>query len=250
MFPILFTIGEIQISSSHFFLVLGILVGLGVGWIEARRVGISDRHFHTFWLSAVPLALLFAALNARIFKVGFSNALQNLGSVDYLSLVSFGAVLGVLFWGAIYARLTKVPTGLILDTVATVLPLILSIYRIGCILTGCCYGLETDGFFSFYLPGRHGVWAPRYPTQIMLFLFNMILFLWLWMRRKRKAFAGQQVLILLIIYSLGRLAIDALRDLPRILGPFSLHQLTAMAILLISSYTAFELWRERRASQA
>ncbi len=250
MIPILFTIGDIQISSSLFFLVVGILAGLVLGWIEARRIGISDRHFHLFWLSAVPLALFFAAFNAWIFKIGFSNVLQNLGSVDYLGLVSFGAVLGVLFWSYVYARLTGLSIVWLLDKVSTVLPLILCIYRIGCILSGCCYGLETDGFLGFYLPGRFGAWAPRYPTQIMLFLFNMILFLWLWTRRKRKDFAGQQVLLFLFVYSLGRLAIDALRDLLRILGPFSLHQLTAIAILLISSYTAFELWRERRAAQA
>ena len=70
------------------------------------------------------------------------------------------------------------------------------------------------------------------------------------MRRKRATFAGQQVLLFLIAYSLGRLAIDALRDLPRILGPFSLHQITALAILLITSYTAFELWQARRTSKA
>ncbi|MGD8815219.1 MAG: prolipoprotein diacylglyceryl transferase [Anaerolineales bacterium] len=250
MFPILFSIDEIQISSSLFFLVTGILVGLSIGWIEARRVGISDRHFHLFWLSAVPLALVFAALNAWVFEVGFSNVLQRIGSVDYLGLVSFGAVLGVLFWGFIYARLTRIPTSLILDTVATVLPLILCIYRIGCILTGCCYGLETDGFLGVYLPGRHGIWAPRYPTQIMLFILNLAIFAWLWWRRKQKSWPGQQVLLFLFTYSLGRLAIDALRDLPRILGPFSLHQLTALAILLITSYTAFELWQARRTSKA
>jgi hypothetical protein len=41
----------------------------------------------------------------------------------------------------------------------------------------------------------------------------------------------------------------ALRDLPRVFGPFSLHQLTAIAIMLIASYTAFELWRGRRTSE-
>lgn len=248
MIPILFTLGDIEISSSVFFLVLGILGGLAVGWIEARRVGIPDRLFHGFWLSAVPLALLLAALNGWIFEVGFAEGLRSLARADYTGLVSFGAILAALAWGYVYSKLAKIPTGLILDGISVVLPMILGVYRIGCILAGCCHGLETDGFLGFYLPDTGGIWANRYPTQIMLLMFNFALFGWLWSRRKRRAFDGEQMMLYLFIYSLGRLIIDALRDLPRVLGPFSLHQLTSLAILLIVSYSAFELWRERRSA--
>ncbi len=247
MIPILFTLGDFEISSSLFFLVLGILVGLVVGWIEARRVGIPDRFFHGFWASAVPLALLLAVLNGWIFNVGVSAGLMNIARAEYAGLVSFGAVIGVLLWGFGYSKITKLPTGKILDTVSLVLPAILCVYRIGCVLTGCCYGLETDGFLGIYLPGRGGVWANRYPTQIMLLLLNLAIFIWLWSRRKQKSYEGEQTLLYLMAYASGRLIIDALRDLPRVLGPFSLHQLTSIAILLIAGYTAFELWRERRA---
>ncbi|MGD2252552.1 MAG: prolipoprotein diacylglyceryl transferase [Anaerolineales bacterium] len=249
MIPILFTVGDTPIYSSPFFLVTGILAGLALGWVEARRVGISNRQFHLFWVSAVPLALVFAALNAWIFEVGIANVLASIGSIEYNGLVSFGAILAILLWGYAYARITKLPVSLILDTVSTVLPLILCIYRIGCILTGCCYGLETDGFLGFFLPGKHGVWAYRYPTQIMLFTLNLVIFAWLWWWRRRKSWPGQRVLLFLLAYSLGRLGIDALRDLPRVFGPLSLHQLTAIAIILIASYTAFEFWRGRRTSE-
>lgn len=248
MIPILFTLGEFEVSSSVFFLILGVLAGLGVGWVEARRGGAADRLFHGFWVSAVPLALLLAALNGWFFEVGIAEGLRSIARADYAGLVSFGAVLGLLLWGFVYSKLTKLQVGAVLDTIAVVLPVVLGVYRIGCMLAGCCHGLETDGLLGVYLPGRGGVWANRYPTQFMLMLFDFALFGWLWSRRKRKLFEGQQVLLFLFAHSLGRLIIDALRDLPRVLGPFSLHQLTSIAILLITSYTAFELWRERRAT--
>ncbi len=248
MIPILFTIGEVEVSSSVFFLVLGILAGLAVGWIEARRVGIPDRLFHGLWASAVPLALVLAVLNGWIFEVGFAEGLRGIARADYSGLVSFGAILGALAWGYLYSKLVKLPTGLILDGISLVLAMVLGVYRIGCNLAGCCYGLETEGFLGFYLPGRGGVWANRYPTQIMLLLLNFAIFGWLWSRRKRRSFDGEQLMLYLFAYSLGRLVIDALRDLPRVLGPFSLHQLTSLAILLIVSYSAFELRRQRRAA--
>jgi phosphatidylglycerol:prolipoprotein diacylglycerol transferase len=248
MIPILFTLGDIEISSSVFFLVLGILAGIAVGWSEARRVGIPDRLFHGLWASAVPLALLLAALNGWIFETGFAEGLRSLARADYSGLVSFGAILAALAWSYLYSKLVKIPTGLLLDGISVVLPMVLGVYRIGCILAGCCHGLETEGFLGLYLPDRGGVWANRYPTQIMLLLFNFALFGWLWSRRKRRVFDGEQIMLYLFVYSLGRLIIDALRDLPRVLGPFSLHQLTSLAILLIVSYSAFELWRERRAA--
>ena len=42
--------------------------------------------------------------------------------------------------------------------------------RIGCLLSGCCYGVECDDWYAIYLPGHaHGT----FPTQVieMIFLF-------------------------------------------------------------------------------
>jgi phosphatidylglycerol---prolipoprotein diacylglyceryl transferase len=249
LYPTLFTLGEIGIRSSVVFLVLGIIAGILLGWREARRVGISDREFHLYWISAIPLALLFGVLNGLIFRVGFWNALDNLEHALSNGLVSFGAALGLLLWGyLLFSKLSKFkkPIGLVLDTISLILPLILGIYRIGCLLNGCCHGLETDSIFGIVLPGAFGIWAKRFPTQIMLMVFNFALFAWLWSRREKKAFEGSLTFSFLIIYSFGRLLIDSLRTLPRVLGPFSLHQLTSIAILLITIYIYFEYWMAKR----
>jgi phosphatidylglycerol:prolipoprotein diacylglycerol transferase len=242
MYPILIEIGGFKLWSAHFFLVLGILAGIVVGRGGARRIGISDRDFRLFWVFVIPLSLLLAALNSWIFRVGFGGSSLDLQSALSTGLVSFGAVLGALGVGYLYAKRLGTPPARTLDLIATVLPLILGIYRIGCLLNGCCYGAETDGFLGFYLPaGPFGVWAYRYPTQIMLILFDFALFAWLWSRRRTNPTDGSLTLSFLFLYSLGRLIIDAFRDLPRALGPFSLHQLASIAILLITGYIALEI---------
>jgi phosphatidylglycerol:prolipoprotein diacylglycerol transferase len=252
LYPILLSIGNFHLTSSVFFLILGILAGILAGSREARRLGFNNRKFHQFWMWAVPLALLFGALNSLVFAVGLLPAVQNPGNALSSGLVSYGAILGAFLVCYLYLKIIKREdlTGVAFDTIAVVLPLILGIYRIGCLLNGCCYGLETDGPLGMYLPGQHGEWATRYPTQIMLMVFNLGLFAWLWSRRKAKAFDGSLTLAFLFIYSLGRLVIDAFRDLPHVLGPFSLHQLTAIAIMIITAYIAFELRLARYAKTA
>ncbi|MBN1304341.1 MAG: prolipoprotein diacylglyceryl transferase [Anaerolineales bacterium] len=251
MRPILFSLGELQIRSSMTFLILGIITGILVGRKEILRIGFPMRMFHFFWISVIPLGILFGMINSLIFNMGFLDAIKNLGRTFSSGLVSFGAIAAILVWGYLFSRIFKsgVSTGQILDTIALVLPVIIGIYRIGCLLTGCCYGLETNGFLGVYLPNVTGKWAYRYPTQIMLMVFNLGLFFWLWMRRKNTLFDGSLVLQYLFIYSAGRLVIDSVRDLPRILGPFSLHQLTAMAMLLVSGYIFAELWLEYRVNK-
>lgn len=246
MFPVLLTIGDFKVYSSIVFLVLAILVGLIVGRIEARRVGIAGPGFYVYSVSVIPVALALAALNGWGFEIALWNILQNYEFEGSGGLVSFGAVLGALGWGFALAKLARQAPGKVLDVISVALPLILGIYRIGCLLNGCCHGMETDGFLAMQLPGGNGVWAPRYPTQIMLMLLDFGIFGWLWLRRKKKSFQGELTLSFLWLCSLGRLVIDAFRDLPRVLGPLSLHQLSSLAIMLITIGIAYHMWRARR----
>jgi phosphatidylglycerol:prolipoprotein diacylglycerol transferase len=248
LYPTLFTIGSLQIHAHVFFLVLAIVTAIIVGRKEALRIGLQQKEIIIFFLSVIPLGLLFGYINGLIFIVGFLDKLDNLEHALSGGLVSFGAILGIFLWGyIILVKILKspIPVGLIMDAIAVVMPLVLGVYRFGCILNGCCHGLETDNFLGLYLPSLYGIWANRYPTQIMLMIFNFALFAWLWPKRTKKPFEGSLALYYLFTYSLGRLLIDSFRDLPRVFGPFSLHQITASAILLISGYILLDLHYER-----
>lgn len=79
-------------------------------------------------------------------------------------------------------------------------------------------------------------------------LFNLGLFAWLWSARKKKSFDGIITIYYLVAYSLGRLIIDAFRDLPSALGPLSMHQLMALIMLLATLYAYAEIWFARRSA--
>ena len=206
MFPVLFSIQDFDLRASYVFLALGIFAGIVVGYKESRRVGLSKMDFHLYWMSAIPFALLLGALNAFLFRFPIADALERFEDSLSYGLISFGAISGMLFLGYLLSAVRKVKTGLVLDTISLMLPLILGIYRIGCILNGCCHGVETDSFLGIILPDDYGILARRYPTQIWLMIFNLGLFAWLWSIRKKKAFDGIITIYYLIAYSLNTFA--------------------------------------------
>jgi phosphatidylglycerol---prolipoprotein diacylglyceryl transferase len=246
MYPILIQIGPVKLYSSHFFLFLAILIGIVFASREVRRTGFSKRDIGTFWVAVIPFALVIGFLNGLLFWSGFGGRMRDFLSLFSGGLISFGVVLGALFLGWALATLRKQPVGPVLDLISLTLPLMLAVYRVGCLLNGCCFGVETQSFLGMDLPGQNGEWAFRYPTQIIYIVFDVALFVWQWLYRSHKPFGGSLTLAFLMVFSLGRLLIDILRDLPSVLGPFSLQQLTSIAILSVTLYIYFELWLLKR----
>jgi phosphatidylglycerol---prolipoprotein diacylglyceryl transferase len=249
MYPILFTVGGWNIPSSPFFLALGLLMGIWVGGKESRRVGLSRRDIFLFVLIAIPVALILGVVNDYVFRLIIYRDYIIHFDIIRSGLVSFGVVLGAFFISWLQSLISRLPPAKGMDVIALVLPLILAVYRIGCLMNGCCYGRETDGLLGMYLPGDFSEWAYRYPTQIMLMVFDWALFGFLWWRRTRREFEGSQTFAFLLIYSVGRFVIDSFRDLPPVALGLSVHQwmeiimfvgtLAALAVVLV--------WRRKRA---
>ena len=115
-------------------------------------------------------------------------------------------------------------------------------------MNGCCYGLETDGPFGVFLPNVSGQWANRYPTQIMLLVFDFALFFFLWKWRLRKPTAGKTTLVFLLSFSIFRLLLDSLRELPMINDWLNILQLGSITLLLMTGY-ALIMIRLQKSSQ-
>ncbi len=89
----------------------------------------------------------------------------------------FGAVTGGSIAGLIYCRRNNRPVGWSFDLFAPLLPLGLAIVRVGCQLAGDSYGKLTNSWLAMRLPDDHGLWASRYPTQIVDALINLLILL-------------------------------------------------------------------------
>ena len=241
MHPILFVISGIPIYASAVFLVLALIIGFFVGRYEILRREIRVKEYYYYWGLAGPVGLVLAAANSALFHGRIVFVLANPGELTSSGLVSFGAIVGALGVGFINAKVYRRSVGQTLDVISIILPLILGVYRIGCILNGCCYGLETEGVLGYYLPNLSGQWAHRYPTQFMLLAFDFALFVLLWRWRLRKPGDGKISLVFLLSFSIFRLLLDSLRELPMVNDWLNILQLGSLTFLLIIGYVLIML---------
>lgn len=162
----------------------------------------------------------------------------------------------------VYCWRHRIPLGRAMDLGTLPVPLGLTIGRLGCAAAGCCYGNLTDSWLGAYLPDHNGIWASRYPTQLMSAAVNLLIFLTLlaverYGQRRLGSreghgwpFDGFLALLFISLYCLKRLLIGFLRaSAVPVLGPLGAMQVYALAGLVIS--TVLIVWNlDRRARTA
>jgi phosphatidylglycerol:prolipoprotein diacylglycerol transferase len=117
------------------------------------------------------------------------------------------------------ARRLHYPAGQLFDLAAPATALGAFFGYLGAFLNGSSYGAETNFFWGVPqvgLPGRH------HPSQLLEAALQLGLFLLLTRLRPRVPFSGFLALVYLIVYSLGRFALEFLRgDGVSVVGPIS-----------------------------
>jgi phosphatidylglycerol:prolipoprotein diacylglycerol transferase len=143
-----------------------------------------------------------------------------------------GTLGGSSLAGYIYFRCRNLSPGKAFDLFAPVAPLALAVIRVGCLLTGCCYGRETTAWPSLVLPDIRGVWARRYPTRIASIIANLLIFVVLLaferyaVKRRSKPvgwpFDGFLFALYVELYCVQRFYFEFWRaGMPRLMGPFT-----------------------------
>ena len=118
--------------------------------------------------------------------------------------------------------------------------------RVGCVMAGCCCGIETTAWPALVLPDTEGVWVSRYPTQFADILANLLIaatILVFERHAQRKGrllqawpFDGFLFLIYVWLYCLQRFFVEFWRDdWPVLFGPFTwTHLYCAIGFVLAS----------------
>jgi len=123
------------------------------------------------------------------------------------------------------------------DAAAPSLALGAAVARVGCLLTGCCYGIRTDlpwavVFTTSEVAPLH---CPLHPTQIYHLVLNSGIFLFLLLRRKRTLVNGELILWFVVLYAVARSLVEPFRANARYLLPGALsvvHLAAAVAIVV------------------
>jgi phosphatidylglycerol:prolipoprotein diacylglycerol transferase len=155
----------------------------------------------------------------------------------------FGAVTGGSLAGLLFCRRYQCPVGRSFDFVAPLLPVALAIVRIGCQLAGDSQGKLTTHWPAMVLPDTHGVWASRYPTQIVDIFINLLIAGFLlglerWIARRKSPgwpFAGFLFWLYILLFCTLRIYFEFWRaDTLVLVAPFTWNHLYCVIGLVLA----------------
>ena len=230
MDPVLVQIGPVVIRWYGVMMAVTILTALWVAYRIGPLVGVGREQVDRI---AVPFILL-AFAGARIgyavsHPAEFAHPLEIL-RLDHGGLTSHGAIAGglvALWWGV---RRTGVRLWDFADATVWVIPLGNVFVRFGNFMNGELYGDPTTLPWAVTFPGVPG---PRHPLQFYEMLLALVILAVTLPTVKRRAFSGQLFWTVVVLTSLGRIALDLLRSEDRVWGVLTLGQLPA-AVLVVA----------------
>lgn len=156
--------------------------------------------------------------------------------------VFYGGMIGCIFMSYLFLRLSRKrfgpePIAPYMDIGAVCIPLFHAFGRVGCFMSGCCYGIECKiGFAYRYSRNELANGPVRFPVQLCEAAFNLFLFFLLYRMFKKGMFKNKLMAFYLIVYPVGRFLLEFLRgDAYRgFIGPFSTSQFISMILITIA----------------
>jgi phosphatidylglycerol:prolipoprotein diacylglycerol transferase len=262
MHPILIHLGKLSIRSYGFMLALSFLLGIWLAGRRAKKAGVDPQKI----LDLSVIIILAAVVGSRLLYVVF-HLDQYSNPLDMFALWQGGATFyggfilaaAASYW---WVQKHKLPFLQVADIVAPSIAMGLMFTRIGCFLSGCCYGKPTTHSWGMIFPPDSPAGAAAaaiaqqrgvehvalHPTQLYSSLFEGLVILALLMLlqpflKKRGAMFG----MLCVLYAIARFTIDFFRYYEpnaRVLGGLSFNQVICIFVFFVG---IFLLTRKERA---
>lgn len=236
---------------------LGILAGIVIAVLEARRTGQNPEDYYDLAIYAV----IFAIIGARLYYVIFSwdmykDNLLSIVNIRQGGLAIYGGVIAAVITVIVFARIKKLSAPLLMDTAGLGLVAGQMIGRWGNFFNREAFGEYTDWLLAMRLPvdavrgsditermREHmetveGVsYIQVHPTFLYESLWCLLILVLLLAYRRHKQFDGEVFLMYLAGYGFGRFWIEQLRT-DQLLLPgvgFPVSQLLAGVLVVVSA---------------
>lgn len=232
MDPVAFDIFGIEIRWYGIFIAFAFLLGTIIALRESKKRGLDEEIVIDLLLFVVPAALI----GARIHYVLFSWDIYKNNPIAILNfrsggLAIHGGVIAGVLVGYIFCRVRKINFWEMADIVAPSIILGQAIGRWGNYTNKEAHGGPTDLPWGIMIDGER-----VHPTFLYESIWNFIVFLFLlWYSRKKSKVDGEVFLLYIMLYSLARLFIEALRTDSLMWGHFRVAQLISITAIAIAA---------------
>lgn len=216
MHPVLVDFGRFHIYSYGFMLAFSFFVGVWLAGRRSSKAGVGKDVIYDLTLILIVAAVLGSrALYILTHKEHFRSFLDIIalwqGGATY-----YGGFLLALVGAILYVRKRRVSFLLVADICSPSIALGVLFTRIGCFLSGCCFGSPTGSRLGLVFPSDSpaGFVFPEaaiHPTQLYSAFYGLVIFIALLLLEKKKSFKGFTFGFLCILYGLSRFAVDFFR---------------------------------------
>ena len=235
MYPVLFRIGSLEITSFGVLLGLAALVGI---WFFSRELGRSGLPPDA--VDAAIAGVIGGLVGAKLLwtleflgEQPVADLLFSRGGVSW-----FGGLIGGVGTGLWMLRRRRVPLIKGLAAAAPALAVGHAIGRVGCFLVGDDYGRPSSLPWAVAFPqGLPPTTVRVHPTQLYE-AFALVGVAWA-LIHWRRMHLGDRVVVgrYLVLAGAIRFAIEFIRINERILGPLTLAQLISIALIILGAAT-------------
>lgn len=171
------------------------------------------------------------------------------GQFNFITLgfSSYGAVIGALMFIILFVIQFKKSFKELLYIFLPPIPLMYAIGKIGCFLTGCCYGIEYNGILKVIykyvdIPHKN---TYLFPVQIIETIAFLAIFIYVMIKHKRNEFTLKTIGEIFIFCGISKFILDFLRmSHANIL--ISINQLISIVFILIGIAVYVYEWEKSR----
>ena len=198
-----------------------LLLGIAVVFILSMKTAKEYNYSYYDLLLVGGFAILFALPAGSLLYVmvtyNLEEIVQHIAEGNFKvfgGLVFYGALIGGILGGLLGVYLARMD---LLTTERIIIPYIpigQAVGRIGCLLAGCCYGIEYAGPFAVYYQSSIAGALPQqgyFPVQILEALLNVCIYLILIRISRRTKYKFELLSVYLILYGIIRFLLELLR---------------------------------------
>lgn len=252
MYPTLFTIGDIYISSFSFMVLIAFLVAYFVGESELKRKGLNSNLADLLLIACVIGGLGGAKILFLYQQVAFADFIAD--PIRYLAsgFTFLGGFLGALILMWFVSQMKRVKFLMVTDAAAPALILAYAIGRIGCLLVGDDYGIPTSLPWALSFPdGSPPTYLTVHPTQIYDTISMLIFFAILWAIRKKDFPIGWMTAVTLMVLGVQRFLVEFLRSTtPSFIPGLSQAQIISIVLVLVGLVLLYKVGQKQNTKES
>ena len=208
----------LEMPPYFFFTVIGVVFSTSLYILLLLKYDYDiPRYTKIFLISSGGLligARLLGALSG-LYKALAGGESITMGTFLNTGIVFYGGLIGFVLTFLLICKMWNkgVDCGM-LDLVAVCIPLFHAFARVGCFFAGCCYGIETDSWFSVLYTNHvnHEVFtALRLPIQLAEAVASVVIFVVLLLLLFKNKLKYHLLKVYLLIYAIMRIALELFR---------------------------------------